>query len=77
VHRPGAIGLEGDIKGKPRVVNGKRLQHYFVGTIHWKDRAGEFDTAKKVMNTTTPARNSKIKFEVVWKLLKFSRRYYF
>ena len=31
VYRSGAIRLQGDIKGKPHVVNGQRLKHYIVG----------------------------------------------
>jgi len=31
VYRSGAIRLHGDMKGKPHVVNGKRLKHYIAG----------------------------------------------
>jgi hypothetical protein len=31
VYRSGAIRLHGDNKGKPHVVNGKRLKHYIAG----------------------------------------------
>jgi hypothetical protein len=31
VYRSGAIRLYGDVRGKPHVVNGKRLKHYLVG----------------------------------------------
>jgi len=31
VYRSGAIRLEGDIKGKPHVVNGQCLKHYIAG----------------------------------------------
>ena len=31
VYRSGAIRLQGDVKGKPHVVNGQRLKHYIAG----------------------------------------------
>jgi hypothetical protein len=31
VYRSGAIHLQGDMKGKPHVVNGQRLKHYIAG----------------------------------------------
>ena len=31
VYRSGAIRLQGDIKGKPHVVNGQPLRHYIAG----------------------------------------------
>ena len=31
VYRSGAIRLQGDIKGKPHVVNGQHLKHYIPG----------------------------------------------
>jgi hypothetical protein len=31
VYRSGALRLKGDIKGKPHIVNGQHLKHYFAG----------------------------------------------
>jgi hypothetical protein len=31
VYRSRAIRLHGDVRGKPHVVNGQRLQHYLAG----------------------------------------------
>ena len=31
IYPSGAIRLQGDMKGKPHVVNGKRLKHYYAG----------------------------------------------
>jgi hypothetical protein len=31
VYRSGAIIIHGDVRGKPHVVNGKRLKHYLAG----------------------------------------------
>ena len=31
IYPSGAIHLQGDMKGKPHVVNGQRLKHYYAG----------------------------------------------
>ena len=31
IYPSGAIRLQGDMKGKPHVVNGQRLKHYYAG----------------------------------------------
>ena len=69
VYRSGTIRLQGDVKGKPHVVNGKCLKHYiagqkFVGKVEEVNlRSPEDVISTKYMQPETP-KSIKGKFQV-------------